>query len=246
MNVRAILFDIYGTLLEVGPPPVDAEALWESLWQDQLKTNPRLSLADFAATCDRIIAREHAAARAQGIAYPEVFWPYVACEAVPELTPLSDTERDDFLFRQAQIWHTVRLMPGADDLLHWLCREDVHLGIVSNAQPYTLRELDVALAGAGLSRDIFTPLLCFWSFAYGFSKPDPHVFRLLTARLRAEGIPPAETVLVGDRMDNDIEPAEAHDWRTWLLASPGDGTNSGDWMGLRRRLEVENAAPRRA
>ena len=57
---------------------------------------------------------------------------------------------------------------------------------------------------------MFDPELRFWSFENGFSKPDPHVFRILTARLEARGISPSETLMVGDRFDNDIEPARAH------------------------------------
>jgi FMN phosphatase YigB (HAD superfamily) len=108
------------------------------------------------------------------------------------------------------------------------------MGIASNAQPYTLRELEGALLGRGLSLAVFTPELCFWSFEHGFSKPDPHVVRLLSARLRARGVRPDDTLMVGDRMDNDIEPARAQGWQTWKLAVAPQGPSEGDWDGLRR------------
>ena len=47
MNIRAIIFDIYGTLLEVGPPPPDADARWQRLFADLLHSEPRLSRLDF-------------------------------------------------------------------------------------------------------------------------------------------------------------------------------------------------------
>jgi FMN phosphatase YigB (HAD superfamily) len=53
---------------------------------------------------------------------------------------------------------------------------------------------------------------------------------MLTARLEARGIAPGETVMVGDRLDNDVEPARAFGWQTWLLTpspasgEPGQGT----------------------
>ncbi len=238
MRLRAVIFDVYGTLLEVGPPPANADARWESLWQDQFRSSTRLSLAEFAARCDQIIAREHVAARALGIPYPEVFWPDVATEMIPELAALSAAARDDFLFEQAQLCHTVRLSAGVADALRAAHDRGLLLGIASNAQAYTLRELDEALAGTGLSRAIFRPTLCFWSFEHGFSKPDPHVFRLLTARLRALGIKPNETLLVGDRLDHDIEPARAHGWHTWHLQPNADSEEAGDWQSLRRRLEL--------
>ena len=105
------------------------------------------------------------------------------------------------------------------------------LGIASNAQAYTLRELHEALVTHRLGMDLFERDLCFWSFEHGFSKPDPHVFQILTARLAARGISPSDTLMVGNRLDSDIAPAKAHGWQTWQLsASPTeDGTIAGHW-----------------
>jgi FMN phosphatase YigB (HAD superfamily) len=232
MTIRAILFDIYETLLQVSPPPEDASARWSRLWQDRLHTQPRLGLQEFGAQCDRVIAREHKAANALGIQYPEVYWPSVVAEVIPESNNLPDKERDEFSFNQAQIWHTVRLMPGAASVLASLANLPYRLGLVSNCQPYSLRELDMALAAASLTRNLFTPNLCFFSFEHGFSKPDPHVFRLMTFRLHCRGIERQETLMVGDRVDNDIQPAKAQGWQTWHLGrlANGDWTQLNDWL----------------
>jgi putative hydrolase of the HAD superfamily len=111
------------------------------------------------------------------------------------------------------------------------------LGIASNAQANTLRELKESLAAHALGIDLFEPDLCFWSFEHGFSKPDPHVFQTLTARLAALGISPRDTLMVGDRLDNDIEPVRACGWQMWqLTASPAeDGRISGNWNQLAHR-----------
>jgi FMN phosphatase YigB (HAD superfamily) len=240
MKIRAVIFDVYHTLLEVGPPPLDAAERWEFLWQDTMADPPRLSLEEFAAECGKRIEREHAAACALGIAFPEIHWPTVARDVLPELAHLDDGRCDEFLYRHAQLQRTVRLMPGAAEVLDALGRCDTLPGIASNAQPYTLRELDAALAGVKLNRTLFDPELCFWSFASGFSKPDPHVFRLLGARLRGRGIGPEETLMVGDRLDNDIEPARAQGWQTWRLL-PGPSANmadEGDWRQLAVRMAL--------
>lgn len=131
-----------------------------------------LTLAEFGASAEAGIAREHAAAKANGILFPEIFWPAVACEAWPALASLDLGALDDFLFEHAQLKRTVRLMPGAADALRGFSASQHFLGLVSNSQPYTLRELDAALAAAGLSRALFPPDLCFFSFEHGFSKPD--------------------------------------------------------------------------
>src|SRR6185436_1457015 len=80
MKIRAVIFDIYRTLLDVGPPPSDSEARWVALWLETFNGPPRLDLGGFRAACDAIITREHAAARAAGIAWPEVYWPDVIAE----------------------------------------------------------------------------------------------------------------------------------------------------------------------
>jgi putative hydrolase of the HAD superfamily len=236
--LKAILFDVYHTLLSVGPPPADAGLRWCGLWTETLGFAPRLSLEDVAAATRKVIQHDHTAAKATGIPFPEVFWPSVVRRAVPELNRLTEVALDRFLFRHAQLVHTVRLMPGAAEVLRPLSAQGVTLGLASNAQPYTLRELELALSEAGLIRSIFRPDLEFWSYLHGYAKPDPHVFRALSARLLAEGVAPHEILMVGDREDNDIDPARTQGWRTWELTPTlvAESTNAGDWQQLGAHL----------
>ena len=239
MRIRAIIFDIYKTLIEVGPPPPDAAARWQQLWRNKLSSEPRLTLEAFSDECTRIIAREHATARAFGIAFPEICWAAVAVEALPELGRLQVNVLDEFLFAHAQTQRTLHLATAAARELQSLARRETPLGLVSNCQPYTLHELDGALESVKLSRAIFQPDLCFLSFQCGFSKPDPHVFRFLSARLQERGIPVAKALVVGDRLDNDIEPAHAQGWQTWHLASvKSTWPTSGDWTALSQFLSA--------
>jgi len=238
MHPRAVISDIYNTLIEVGPPPADAEERWESLWEDMLADPARLTLEDFSFACNKIIAREHESAIGVGVRHPEIYWPAVAREALPELARLTEKESDEFLYQHAQLQRTTRLMPGAGEVLGKLRETQVLLGLASNCQPYSLRELDAALATAKLSRAVFKPELCFFSFAAGFSKPNPHAFRHLRAQLHVCGIAPADTLLVGDRLVNDLEPARLHGFQTWWLsgAPPSDEHAGGDWRVLGRHL----------
>jgi FMN phosphatase YigB (HAD superfamily) len=228
MNIRAAIFDIYNTLLLVGPPPSDADTRWQCLWRDLLRAEPSLTRLEFSVAASKVIARHHKAAGARGIPWPEVHWPSVVSEVLPELSRLPHHAQEEFIFRQIQIGHTTRLTAEAVAALRWLKEHQCLLGIASNAQAYTLREWQEALVTHGLGMEMFKRDLCFWSFEHGFSKPDPHVMQILTCRLAALGIAPHQTLMVGDRLDNDIEPARAFGWQTWQVGASGDG----DWTGL--------------
>lgn len=237
LKIQAVIFDVYRTLLEVLPPPLDAEAQWNDLWTAYISSPPRLDLERLRTRCEALIAGEHAGALAQGISFPEVNWNRIVLEAVPELARLSAAQQQEFLFRHSQLLRSVRLAAGAAPVLRLLDKRGVLLGIASNAQPYTLRELDEALAAADLTRDLFLPSLCFWSFEHGFSKPDPHVFRILAARLALARVEPPDALMVGDRIDNDIHPSRAQGWQSWHLAPSARAPQGGSWEDLRAWIE---------
>jgi putative hydrolase of the HAD superfamily len=234
MTIRAVIFDVYGTLFTVAPAPPDADEQWNLAWHDMLCAPPRLSLTSFSDSCKVVIARENAASREFGVEWPEIYWPAVVQEILPEMEQLDEFHRAEFLYRLTHTWHTVRLMPHAAPVLRKISQTGLLLGIASNAQPYAPRELDRELHTAGLSSAMFDPVLCFWSFEHGFSKPDPRVFRILTMRLAARRIAASQILMVGDHFTNDIAPALAQGWQVWQLAESPISTHrpSGDWHAL--------------
>lgn len=233
MKARAFIFDVYGTLLEVGSPPTDADQGWQELWRETFGTPAELSRLEFSVQCGRLIAERHARARERGIGYPEVCWPSIVTQALPALAQAPADRLESFILRQIALGHSVSLTLETVALLRWLASRQVLLGIASNAQAYTLRELRERLEAHGLGLDLFEPDLCFWSYEHGFSKPDPHVFQLLSARLEVRGISPAAAVMVGDRLDNDVEPARRHGWQTWHCGAGGN-----KWADLRAHFET--------
>jgi FMN phosphatase YigB (HAD superfamily) len=238
LKIRAVILDVYGTLLEVGAPPRDADAQWQKMFEELLGTPPPLDRAEFSRRSSRIIARMHADAKTRGVLWPEILWPSVVLEVIPNLSCLSQRKFDDFILRQMQLGRSLRLIDHSADFLRQMRKAELVLGIASNSQAYTLRELDSALNGARLDLSIFDPHLRFWSFENGFSKPNPHVFRILTARLEARGIRPSQALMIGDRLDNDVQPALAHGWQAWQLAPKGKAAAriGGDYRELSKAM----------
>lgn len=237
MRVRAILFDIYGTIFRVGLPSADADQQWVRLFREELSMDPPMNRLAFAAACSQAVARRHEWARARGVAHPEVNWSAVVQEVLPMLRQLSAPARARFIYRQMQLGRHIELDAGAAETLRKLRDGRWLLGLVSNSQAYTQEELRIWLGGVGMGLDLFHPNLCFYSFEHGFSKPDPHVFQCLTTRLEALGVGPEETLMVGDRLDNDILPARAFGWQTWhLTPQTADGVHGGTWEQLDRHL----------
>ncbi len=235
-HVRAIICDVYKTILEVREAPADADGRWRALFGKAFGSDPALALEGLATRCRSVILEDHNEARARGISYPEVNWPSVMKRALPMLAALPQDELDTFIFEHAQLVRTLRIMPGCCDFLRQCAQRGILLGIASNAQAYTLREMRLALNESDLDASIFQPNLTFWSFEHGFSKPDPHVFQILRARLKNRHIESSETLMVGDREDNDLSPARAAGWKTWQFSDASDDPTRGDWRSLARAL----------
>jgi FMN phosphatase YigB (HAD superfamily) len=210
------------------------------LLSERFPNDSQPSLEAFNAASQSVIRRDHEAAREAGVDHPEVFWPSVAARAFAPLQRLSTGELDALLDRHAQLARTVRLMAGAAEVLERLRARGLVMGLLSNSQPYTLSELHRALGAAGLGLDLFHPDWQVLSFRFGFSKPNPHLFRVLSGRAAAFGFQPSEILMAGDRQDNDIEPALKQGWQTWrLTAEPAADERAGDWRALGAFLREE-------
>lgn len=93
--------------------------------------------------------------------------------------------------------------PQTGPLLERLA-ERYRLGVIANQPAGT----DERLEGYGLL-DYFD--VCVSSGDVGIEKPDPAIFHLA---LEQAGCVPSESVMLGDRLDNDVRPAKALGFRT--------------------------------
>lgn len=230
MRVRVVLLDVYGTLLEVRPvaETAERERRWQAWRARYARAGGPATHEEYLASVQQGIAQHQDAARRRGVQSPEVCWPAVVAEIFPGMSGWDGSLRAQAEADLMTVTRSLRLMPGCEELLRRWHRMGLRLGILSNAQAYSVSELDAALSGSGLSLALFDPRLVFWSFEHGFSKPNPHAFQILAARLAAGGYAAPEILMVGDREDNDMVPARAFGWRTWHLGRAGDG----DWAAL--------------
>lgn len=90
-----------------------------------------------------------------------------------------------------------KVYPSAPGVLEAL-QSKYRLGIIANQSP----GLSERLERFGIARYF---AFIFGSDDIGLSKPDPALYRLALEKCKAE---PAKTVMIGDRLDNDVFPAK--------------------------------------
>lgn len=215
MNLRAVIFDVYRTLLNVEERHDDLA--WLQCFRSRNLPVPAMSHQDFIEQCDALIRSEHSAAKAIGITHPEVVWPNIASRVLGDSAPRSCESDPAFFGDLVHARHHVVMPEAVAACLSALRRGPYLLGMASNAQEYTIVELHSQLKQHGLDPSIFSTDLQFWSFQQGYAKPDPHVYRMLAARLLARGIKSHDILMVGDRIDNDVQPARTAGWQAWHL-----------------------------
>lgn len=238
-GVRAVLFDIYGTLIVSGSGDIGsassqqlARCMHESLASHGIDSDGdgTIDTARFQA-----LIREHQQrSRERGIATPEVeirdVWrdflgePRARGAANAEDGADVDIEHlaADYEGRTNPIW----MMPHAVEVLNRLASADYRLGIVSNAQFYTPL-LFPALTGQTMEELSISPELSFFSFQHQIAKPGIAMYEQAEAALKNLGILANETLYVGNDMLNDIWGAVCLGFRTAWFA--------GDQRSMRAR-----------
>jgi phosphoglycolate phosphatase-like HAD superfamily hydrolase len=207
-GIRAVICDVYGTLLQVGPPSKIAAHVWQTLLPS-FGGGGDLSLEEFNACCEALVASENEGRRRCGEPFPDVDWLNIVSAVIGK--PRGKAANVSVL--HAHCTRRCQAMPGALKALARLRAGGVKCGLASNAQFYTSNEL----GNAGFRRKDFTYSLRFLSGDHGFAKPSPRVFSFLNERLSDLGIAPHETLMIGDSLENDITPAIAAGWRTWHI-----------------------------
>lgn len=236
-GVKAIIFDIYGTLLISGSGDVGtaiSSSRKEAFRTALVSAGIQEPTDNDADTAEKLffaeISKSHALSRNRGILYPEVDILSVWKSVLEALT--SDLTEETYI--RAAISYEVHanpvfIMPGAVKTIMALRNAGYHLGIVSNAQAYTKPLLEYEL-GNSLEQAGFETPLCSYSYAVGEAKPSSAIFLPVVTHLaKAYGIQPSQTVYVGNDMLNDVYAARRQGMLTCLYA--------GDRRSLRLRKD---------
>lgn len=236
-SIRAVMFDIYGTLLVSGSGDVGtvAAAPGEAFLSACAAMGLHLKASgdDGAKQLVESIKSFHDESHRQGIEYPEV-----DILAVWRRT-LAELHRRQWLGEETEDVHVERLaieyelranpvwtMPGMKHCMDRLVRANLHLGIISNAQFFTPM-LFPALLQEELPNLGFSANLCFYSYEFGRAKPDTYLFERAAESLQSLGLSTGEVLYIGNDMLNDVMPAQTVGFKTALFA--------GDRRSLRLR-----------
>lgn len=249
-NIRAVVFDVYGTLFISGSGDIslaknedrsgsitaaletagftvcDPEQRRDDLRVDRVPETPWSDL--FMKTLEAFREKR----KMQGIQHPEVRIQEVWRQFVDEAAAAGRLSGEGDI-ELAIVDHECRVnpcwpMPGLKDTLNRIAESGIHMGIVSNAQFYTPL-LFPALISCDLQACGFDPDLCVWSYLQREGKPSQNLYLKIRDNLEAKGIAASEVLYIGNDLRNDVWPAAAVGFVTCLFA--------GDQRSLRWRKE---------
>ncbi|UHQ21515.1 HAD family hydrolase [Lysobacter sp. 5GHs7-4] len=201
MTIRAVVFDVYGTLVRIGERRAPFRALLT-----RLEAAGRPRRAEDAAL---IMSRELDLADTAVLLGADPSAPELAASL-----DLASLQRD-----LGEELGSIRLFPETLAVMQALAARGLKLGLCSNlAAPYAapvLRLLPFAL-------DAYA-----WSFEVGAIKPDPAIYAEVCRRL---GCQPAEVLFVGDTPEADLHGPRRYGMRSLLLRRDGlrEGDDAAD------------------
>lgn len=240
-GIRAVLFDVYGTLfisasgdIAASNGEVRSRAMAKALEAVGFSAD-RNRAEQAAEALVEAISRKHEELKGRGMEYPEVDIRNILFEVLDYLRAqgfggedpsrrLCETLAVEYECRSNPIWP----MPGLAETLRHLREGGVTLGIVSNAQFFTPL-LFPAYLDANLENLGFDPALCVYSYRFLVAKPSPQLFRHTLEVMTRRDVAPEQVLYVGNDRVNDIWPASQAGMRTALFA--------GDSRSFRPREE---------
>ncbi|MDX8339474.1 HAD hydrolase-like protein [Draconibacterium sp. IB214405] len=243
-KIKAVIFDIYGTLLISSSGDIDQA----SLNKDNMRAAMEAGGFDFTSckedTCSFLldqlqlqVKKQHEELKTKGHPFPDVdifkVWSDMFEAAEKEgLLKLSGNESwTDTIMVFELLSNRVYPMPGMKEVLLEIKKMGIPIGIVSNAQFYTPIIMNYFLTGEFKTDqhiDLFEEDLAVYSYKELRAKPDTALFdKFIPALINKYDTEPSETIFVGNDMLKDVYTATKAGVRTVLFA--------GDERSLRLR-----------
>ncbi len=245
-GIRAVLFDVYGTLFVSGSGDIGAADAADRAraFVDALAAVGLEFHDDGSAGVERLhqcILSEHERLRREGVPFPEVdvveIWQQALNSLKTEGTISGSLEETDwprlaveYEMRTNPVWP----MPDCAETLQRLQEAGFLLGLVSNAQFFTPL-LFPALLGKSRAELGFDDRLQWFSYQHRRAKPGTELYELARETLQRQfGVAAEQTLYVGNDKRNDVAPAARVGFRTALFA--------GDRRSLRLREDDPTVA----
>lgn len=224
-NIKAVLFDIYGTLFISAAGDISA-AVTPGNAPDTTDTGREL--AEMRDYFRRMVNQYHEKAKAAGIEWPEVAADKIWARYKGTMPPQWGIPKHgrEIALRYELAVNPVYPMPHAPEAINALAARGITLGIISNAQFYTPLLFNAFFNRSPVKLG-FDPALLIYSYKEGEAKPSFRLFEKAKKRLANKKTAPEETLYIGNDIQNDIEPAAKAGFITALFA--------GDRRSLRIR-----------
>jgi putative hydrolase of the HAD superfamily len=221
--IKAVIFDVYGTLLIQEDKASDIDNLIKNLKVMIEENRLNLKAEDLAARFREEIIKFNNERQLNN--------PYPETDIIRTWENIVGIEDEDILKKIAlefeMIIHNSFPSGNLAGLFNYLKDKSIKLGIISNAQFYTEILLEYfikeKLPDAG-----FDPELLIYSYRYGTSKPSEKLFDEALKRLNYNGISGENVLYIGNDFTNDIIPAKKAGFRTALFTGAGSAGWSQD------------------
>ena len=233
--IKAVIFDIYGTLLISASGDIDQASLSKENLQKAMQAGGFDSNSCKPEVCDFLIGQlktkiesQHNELQSKGHPFPDVnifrVWKEMFQEAEMEgLLQLKGNESwADTIMVFELLSNKVYPMPGMKEILFWIRNKGIPMGIVSNAQFYTPVIMNYFLTSEFSPKQeiaLFDKDLSVFSYKELRAKPDTALFDKFIPILKEKyGTAPNEAIFVGNDMLKDIVTAKDSGLRTVLFA----------------------------
>ncbi len=230
-NIKAIIFDIYGTLIisdsgDIGQNNLKnkqaLKAFEKSGFEINKKHFPEKIASIIIKKYQKVIILEK---EKKPYPFPEIDVLKIWKKIIKSLEKASLIKKKGSIKKLAIYFECITNptypMPFFKEILNYLKSKKITLGIISNAQFYTPLLMSYffnKLFFQNSFKDFFPKSLCFYSYKNFRAKPDSFNFLHLKKKLAKKNISAEQTLFIGNDLLKDILPASQVNFKTALFA----------------------------